>query len=149
MNKADMQNTEIKKLAVALASGLLFGFGLALAGMTDPMKVLGFLDITGDWDASLMLVLGGAVGMTALCFRKVMQRQCPMLASEFHLPKKTKIDTPLVIGSVMFGIGWGISGYCPGPGVALLAAPNAETLYFLPAMLAGWLLYALVNRKKA
>lgn len=138
----------MKKLFVALFSGLLFGFGLALAGMTDPQKVLGFLDITGDWDASLMLVLGGAVAVTALCFRLVLRRKAPVLDSNFHLPHKTAVDKSLVIGSVLFGIGWGISGYCPGPGIALLAAPGRETLIFLPAMLAGWLLYALVNRGK-
>jgi uncharacterized membrane protein YedE/YeeE len=136
----------MQKLLISLLSGLLFGFGLAIAGMTNPQKVLGFLDITGNWDASLMLVLGGAVGVTALCFRLILRRSAPVFDPEFHLPQKTAVDAPLIIGSILFGIGWGISGYCPGPAVALLAAPGRETLVFLPAMLAGWLLYAGINK---
>ena len=143
-----MNNDEKAKLAMSLLCGLLFGFGLALAGMTDPLKVLGFLDITGEWDASLMLVLGGAVSMTALCFTKILKRSCPVFDEQFHMPKKTRIDKPLIMGSGIFGIGWGISGYCPGPGIALLAAHNQETWIFLPAMLSGWLLYRLTNRTR-
>ena len=138
-------NNEKQKMSMSFICGLLFGIGLALAGMTDPLKVLGFLDITGNWDASLMLVLGGAVGMTALCFTKIMKRACPVFDDKFHMPAKTRIDTPLIAGSILFGIGWGVSGYCPGPGIALLAAHNHETWVFLPAMLSGWLVYALLT----
>lgn len=138
----------MQKLLVFFVSGLLFGFGLALAGMTDPQKVLGFLDVAGAWDASLMLVLGGAVGVTAICFRKVLHRSAPVFDTQFYLPDKTEIDRSLVIGSILFGIGWGISGYCPGPGVALLAAPGPETVLFLPAMLTGWLLFAAIDRAR-
>lgn len=136
----------MKKLSISLISGLLFGFGLALAGMTDPQKVLGFLDITGAWDASLMLVLAAAVGITAASFPLILRRSAPVFDTAFHLPVKTAIDKPLLAGAILFGIGWGISGYCPGPAIALLAAPGRETWIFLPAMLAGWLLYAGITK---
>ncbi len=136
----------MQKLMISLISGVLFGFGLALAGMTDPQKVLAFLDITGEWDASLMLVLAAAVGVTATSFHLILRRSTPVFDTEFHLPEKSAIDSPLIIGSIIFGIGWGISGYCPGPAVALLAAPGRETLIFLPAMLGGWLLFAAMTK---
>ncbi|HQQ64474.1 MAG TPA: YeeE/YedE family protein [Pseudomonadales bacterium] len=132
----------LKKNLSAFASGLLFGLGLAIAGMTDPAKVLAFLDVTGAWDASLVLVLGSAVGVSAIGFRILLKKSSPVFGSFFHLPEKIKIDSPLIIGSVLFGIGWGISGYCPGPAIALLASPNRETWLFLPAMLAGWFFHA-------
>lgn len=138
----------MKKLLIALVSGLIFGFGLALAGMTDPQKVLGFLDIAGNWDASLLLVLGGAVSVTTIGFRLVFRRSAPVFDANFHLPHRNSIDKPLVFGSILFGTGWGISGYCPGPAIALLAAPGRETLVFLPAMIAGWLLYRLLDKAK-
>lgn len=130
----------------SLLSGLLFGAGLALAGMTDPSKVLGFLDIAGHWDPSLLFVLGGAVTLATLAFRLILRRARPLLDTRYHLPTATKVDQPLVLGSVLFGIGWGVSGYCPGPAVAMLAAPNAETWIFLPALLAGALLFRLQTR---
>ena len=105
--------------------------------MTVPAKVLGFLDIAGNWDPSLLLVLGGAVGVAAIAFRLVLNRPRPILAEQFDLPTQTNIDAHLVIGAVIFGVGWGISGYCPGPAIATLAAPDWETLVFVPAMLLG------------
>ena len=123
------------------AAGLLFGFGLALSGMTRPRKVLGFLDVAGHWDPSLAFVLGGAVVVATIAFRVVLRRNAPLLAASFDLPKNRAIDAPLIGGALLFGIGWGIAGYCPGPALAQLAAPNRETLYFLPAMIAGWWLY--------
>lgn len=123
-----------------LLAGLLFGFGLALSGMTHAGKVLDFLDIAGHWDPSLLFVLGGAVGMTLLTFRLILRRKTPLLADRFHLSRLQKVDRPLIAGAFIFGIGWGISGYCPGPAISLLAAPNWEALVFLPAMLLGALL---------
>ncbi|MBE0507921.1 MAG: YeeE/YedE family protein [Marinospirillum sp.] len=120
-----------------LLTGLIFGLGLAVSGMTDPQKVLGFLDITGNWNPSLMLVLGGAVGTGLIGFHLILKRHQPLLADQFHLPGQTSITPSLLIGSAIFGIGWGISGYCPGPAVALLANPNWETLVFLPGLLLG------------
>jgi uncharacterized membrane protein YedE/YeeE len=132
------------KLARCLASlvaGLLFGAGLALSGMTRPLKVLGFLDIAGQWDPSLLFVLGGAVLVATIAFRFVLRSGTPLFATSFDVPTNRVIDAPLIGGALLFGIGWGIAGYCPGPAIAQLAAPNLETLYFLPAMVAGWWLY--------
>lgn len=123
-----------------LLAGLLFGFGLALSGMTHAGKVLDFLDIAGHWDPSLLFVLGGAVGMTLLTFRLILRREAPILGDRFHLSHMLKIDRRLIVGALLFGIGWGISGYCPGPAISLLAAPNWEALVFLPAMLLGAIL---------
>jgi uncharacterized membrane protein YedE/YeeE len=125
---------------VSLVAGLLFGLGLAVSGMTHASKVLGFLDVAGDWDPSLLFVLGGAVGVTVLTFRFILRRKAPLFADRFHLSSVRDIDRPLVAGSVIFGIGWGISGYCPGPAIALLAAPNWEAWVFIPSMLLGSML---------
>lgn len=135
------------RLVTTLVAGILFGAGLALSGMTNPAKVLGFLDIAGRWDASLLFVLGGAVGVTVVAFRFVLRRDAPMLAAAFELPTARHIDRPLVVGAALFGIGWGISGYCPGPAVALLAAPTWETWVFLPAMLAGAALHRMITAR--
>jgi uncharacterized protein len=131
----------------SLACGLLFGIGLALAGMTRPQKVLGFLDVAGPWDPSLLFVLGGAVAVSAVAFRYILRRHSPLLAESFDLPTTKPIDRNLIAGATIFGVGWGLSGYCPGPAIALLAAPDTEALYFLPAMLAGWWLFAFVAKR--
>jgi uncharacterized membrane protein YedE/YeeE len=125
---------------VTLIVGLIFGFGLALSGMTHPEKVLGFLDVAGRWDPSLLFVLGGAVGVTVISFRFILKSKKPVFATSFILSNLHDIDKPLVVGSALFGIGWGISGYCPGPAIALFAAPNWELWTFFPALLAGYLL---------
>lgn len=122
---------------LALASGTVFGAGLALAQMTDPRKVLGFLDVAGAWDPSLLLVLGGAVGFSALAFRFVLRRPAPLWDERFHLPQALGVDRRLLLGSALFGAGWGLAGYCPGPAIASLALGNGELLWLLPAMLAG------------
>ena len=129
-----------KYVSVALA-GLVFGVGLALSGMTHASKVLGFLDIAGAWDPSLLFVLGGAVGVSAIAFRFVLRRSAPLFEETFRLPTTKDIDRRLVIGGLIFGVGWGISGYCPGPGIALLAAPSWEAWVFVPAVFVGALLH--------
>jgi len=139
----------IASLIASLASGVLFGAGLALSGMTDPTKVLGFLDIAGRWDPSLIFVLGGAVSVSVVAFRLVLRRAQPMLDTRFHLPAQRDVDPALVFGSALFGIGWGLSGYCPGPAVALLAAPGGDALLFLPAMVGGMVLHRLVSGRTA
>jgi uncharacterized membrane protein YedE/YeeE len=121
----------------SLATGVIFGVGLAVAQMTDPNKVLGFLDISGAWDASLLLVLGGAVLFSAVVFRWVMHKATPAFDTRFHLPKSTVVDARLITGSMIFGIGWGIAGYCPGPAIASLGFANPEALWLLPALLLG------------
>jgi len=128
-----------KYLGIVVA-GLLFGLGLAVSEMTHASKVLGFLDVAGNWDPSLMFVLGGAVGVAIVAFRFILKRSAPLLEDRFNLPTVKSIDAPLLVGAGIFGVGWGISGYCPGPGVALLAAPDWETWVFIPALLLGaWL----------
>lgn len=126
------------KNVVTLLVGIIFGFGLALSGMTHPEKVLGFLDMAGAWDASLLFVLGGAVGVTLLTFRLVRRRPKPVFGTQFFVTQAKQLDAPLIIGSALFGIGWGISGYCPGPAIALFAVPNWELWVFVPAMLVGY-----------
>ncbi|HEU0219631.1 MAG TPA: YeeE/YedE family protein [Gallionella sp.] len=127
----------MRRNLASLLAGLLFGFGLALSGMTHPQKVLGFLDVAGAWDASLLFVLGGAVGVTLVSFRFILRLGKPMLAERFIITRETHIDHPMIMGAILFGIGWGISGYCPGPAIALIASPNWELLAFLPAAILG------------
>ncbi len=122
---------------INLLAGLLFGLGLAVSGMTNPGKVLDFLDLAGKWDPSLLFVLGGAVGVTAIVFRWILRRKAPIFSDRFFLPQAKNIDSKLITGALIFGIGWGISGYCPGPAIASLANPSWETWVFLPAMLTG------------
>ena len=131
----------------SLLAGLTFGFGLALSGMTHPDKVLNFLDVTGTWDASLLFVLGGAVGVTLLTFRLILRQRKPLLEERFFITDEVRIDKPLLLGAALFGIGWGISGYCPGPIIALIASPNWELWAFLPAAIAGALAEKLVERR--
>lgn len=131
----------------AFIAGLLFGVGLAVSQMTNPLKVLGFLDVAGDWDASLMLVLGGAVTVTFIAFRFVLRRTEPIFDSQFHLPKLSTVDKKLIGGSALFGVGWGIAGYCPGPGLASLSTLNSEAIVFVATLLAGMLVYRAFERQ--
>lgn len=133
------------KQLTAFGCGLLFGLGLALSGMTHAEKVLSFLDVTGQWDGSLLLVVGGAVLTAMVAFHFILKRNSPLLGESFDLPKETSVDLKLVAGAVIFGLGWGAAGYCPGPAIALLAQPNIEAVYFLPSMIAGWGLYSLTR----
>lgn len=121
----------------ALVSGIIFGLGLAISQMVNPQKVVGFLDVTGNWDPSLALVMGGAVMVTFIAFRLTRNSKAPLFDAMFHRPGKTRVDAPLVIGSAVFGIGWGLSGYCPGPGIATLATGSMEAPVFVAAMIAG------------
>lgn len=130
----------------ALLSGILFGVGLALSGMTDRGRVLGFLDVTGAWDPTLVFVMGGAVLVTLVTFRFVLRRPRPVLESQFHLPSRTHLDAPLLGGAVLFGIGWGLAGYCPGPALASLMALTPGPWLFCAAMIAGSLLAKRLTR---
>jgi uncharacterized membrane protein YedE/YeeE len=142
-------NSSAEKIA-ALGAGLLFGFGLALAQMTNPLKVLGFLDIRGTWDPSLAFVLGGAVAVSFLSFRYILRRGQPRFGDRFHVTANRRwLEPQLLLGASLFGIGWGISGYCPGPALAQLAAPNAETWEFLPALIVGALISRVIDRRTA
>ena len=121
----------------ALGAGAIFGAGLALAGMLNPSKVVGFLDIFGMWDPSLGLVMAGGISVNALGHYFVMKRNRPVFDARFDLPSSNNIDRPLLIGSAIFGIGWGLAGYCPGPVVASLLLQPADMLPFLVTLLAG------------
>jgi uncharacterized membrane protein YedE/YeeE len=126
----------------AFAAGLLFGVGLVLSGMTQPQKVLGFLDVFGRFDASLLFVMGGAVGVHALAYRLITRRNAPLFASVFALPTRRDVDAKLLLGAAIFGVGWGLSGYCPGPSIVSLAAGATPVVVFVLAMLAGMLITA-------
>lgn len=127
----------MKQTLIALVAGLLFGLGLAISQMIDPTRVLGFLDVAGVWDPTLLFVLGGAVGVTLITFRFILRQPNPLFAAGFQLPTKQDIDAPLIIGSALFGIGWGISGYCPGPGITALMLGTLNPLLFVIALVAG------------
>jgi len=124
-------------LLVNFALGLLFGVGLVVSGMSDPAKVLGFLDLFGTWDPSLAFVMGGAVVVTFLGYRLVLRRDRPVAAERFHLPTRADIDGRIVVGPAIFGLGWGLGGFCPGPALTALGLGAAGTLAFVPAMIAG------------
>lgn len=128
---------ETRRNLAALVCGMVFGLGLSLAQMTNPEKVLNFLDISGTWDPSLLLVLGAAVLVAVLAFRLVLQRGAPLWDHTFHMPVPRMVDRPLVIGSALFGIGWGFSGYCPGPAIASIGFGNPEALWVVPSIIAG------------
>lgn len=124
----------------ALAAGLLFGLGLAVSQMANPAKVLAFLDLAGRWDPSLALVMAGALAVTIPGYRLVLRRPKPVLAAKFGLPTATAIDWRLLAGAAVFGAGWGLVGFCPGPAIASLAWMQGVNLWFLAAMAAGMLL---------
>ena len=126
--------------------GLLFGLGLILSGMTDPGKVLGFLDISGLWDPSLALVMAGAIAVGFFAFTIAKKRTVNFLGGALHLPKSNQIDKPLVIGAMLFGAGWGLAGFCPGPGLVSLASGNLKAAVFVALMLVGMQLFEIFNR---
>lgn len=126
--------------ATAFAAGLLFGVGLVVSGMTQPQKVLAFLDVFGDFDPSLLLVMGGAVTVHALAYTFTMRRSAPLFAASFAVPTRRDVDAKLLLGAAIFGVGWGLSGYCPGPSIVSLAAGATPVLLFVSAMLTGMLL---------
>jgi uncharacterized protein len=121
-------------------SGLIFGLGLAISGMANPAKVQNFLDVAGAWDPSLAFVMAGASAVTLVGYRLVWTRPAPLLDARFATPTRTAVDRPLVAGAAIFGVGWGIGGYCPGPALTALPLLAPGTLVFVPAMLVGlWL----------
>jgi len=125
------------KLAVVVVSGLTFGLGITVSGMVNPAKVVAFLDIAGDWDPSLAVVLAGATGATILTFSFILKRPRPILDSKFHVPTRADVDFMLVLGAAVFGIGWGIVGFCPGPAYATLLQGHWEALVIFVSMIAG------------
>ena len=130
---------------VAFVAGLVFGLGLLLSGMADPAKVLGFLDLAGAWDPSLMFVMGGAIGVGAVAFAAARRRTRSLLGEAMQWPTKTGIDRRLVAGALLFGAGWGLAGFCPGPAIVALGLGQAKAVVFVAAMLAGMGLFELVG----
>ncbi|MGQ9424435.1 DUF6691 family protein [Gilvimarinus sp. F26214L] len=133
----------------ALLTGLIFGFGLLLSGMANPVKVLAFLDLAGDWDPSLALVMGGAVIVGLVAFTLARGRTRSLLGEPMRMPEKRELDRPLILGSLGFGVGWGLAGFCPGPAVVAAGTFTPKALVFVAAMLAGMGLYQLRQARKA
>ncbi|MYM80578.1 YeeE/YedE family protein [Duganella sp. FT50W] len=137
------------QVLMALIVGLVFGIGLIVAGMTNPAKVQGFLDLTGNWDPSLACVMGGAILVGLFTFRFAGKRERSLLGAAMRLPTANRIDLRLVLGGLAFGAGWGLAGFCPGPALASLATGGANVLIFTGAMLAGMIVFELLERSTA
>lgn len=133
-------------IIVALISGLLFGFGLLIAGMGNPAKILGFLDITGNWDPSLLVTMAVAMVVSAIAFAIAKKRKMSVLNCPMQIPQNTKIDNPLIVGSVLFGLGWGIAGICPGPALLLTGMGVTEGIIFTLAMIASMFIYQIFKK---
>ena len=136
-------------ILIALIVGLIFGIGLIVSGMTDPSKVIGFLDLAGPWDPSLGFVMGGAIAVGLFAFRFASGREKSLLGDAMRLPTATNIDRRLVLGGLVFGAGWGLAGYCPGPALASLAAGNIKSLIFTAAMIVGMAIFEIIERMPA
>ena len=132
----------------SLLAGLVFGLGLIVSGMANPAKVLGFLDLGGAWDPSLALVMAGAVGVGTVAFAFTRRRTLSLLGDKMTLPTSRRIDRPLVVGSLLFGIGWGVAGFCPGPVLVGVGMGEVKALIFVAAMLAGMGLFEWLERRK-
>jgi hypothetical protein len=137
----------MRKLA-SFAAGLLFGLGLLLSGMANPAKVIGFLDLAGAWDPSLALVMAGAIGTALVPFTWARKRDRSLLDAPMQLPSKCELDGRLIGGSLLFGVGWGIAGICPGPAVAVLLSGHWQVMLFVAAMLGGMLLFSALERRR-
>ena len=132
---------------LTLVSGLLFGLGVTISGMVNPMKVLNFMDITGAFDPTLLFVMGAGLAVTVVGYRLVLRRQTPIFANRFHLPEITAIDARLLGGAALFGIGWGLSGFCPGPAIASLVFGQMQSIAFVAAMAVGMVVTRAFTRK--
>ncbi len=137
------------QIMMALIIGLIFGLGLIVSGMADPSKVLNFLDLAGDWDPSLAFVMGGAIIVGLFAFRFASRMQKSLLGEAMRLPTATNLDRRLIAGSLLFGIGWGLGGYCPGPALVSLTMGNPKSIIFIVAMLAGMMIFEVWERLPA
>jgi uncharacterized membrane protein YedE/YeeE len=135
----------MKRLASIFLAGVLFAGGLVISGMTQPSKVIGFLDFGGNWDPSLAFVMLGAISVHALAYRVMAKRKAPILAPTFQIPTRRDIDVRLILGAVLFGVGWGLAGYCPGPAVSSIVAGDPSTLTFFGSLLSTLVVYSLVT----
>lgn len=132
----------------SLLAGLVFGLGLMVSGMANPAKVLGFLDLAGRWDPSLALVMAGAIAVGSVAFLLAKNRPRSLLGAEMKLPTASHIDRRLVVGSALFGMGWGVAGFCPGPGLVALGMGESKALVFVAAMLAGMVVFELLEKRR-
>ena len=132
---------------IAIVAGILFGAGVTVSGMVNPMKVLNFLDVTGIWDPSLAFVMAGGLMLTLIGYRFIFKRSEPLFESSFKLPTTKSVDAKLVLGAACFGLGWGLSGLCTGPAIASIAFGRSETYLFVAAMAAGMVLTKFVQRR--
>jgi uncharacterized membrane protein YedE/YeeE len=137
------------QILMALISGLLFGIGLIISGMADPAKVLGFLDLAGHWNPSLLLVMGGAIAASFIGFRLTRKRECSLLGEPMHLPTANRIDRRLILGATIFGAGWGLAGFCPGPALVSLLFAGAKPVIFVASMLGGMAVFELISLRGA
>ncbi len=142
------QNTSVFSNRSEYLIGVLFGLGLIISGMTNPAKILAFLDIAGAWDPSLIFVMGGAVLVGLIAFYLAKNRTQSFLGGAMHIPTRRDIDRPLIIGSALFGVGWGLAGFCPGPALVSLGSGELKALVFVVAMLGGMLLFDFLGQKK-
>jgi uncharacterized protein len=133
----------------AFAAGLVFGVGLILSGMTDPAKVIGFLDIAGNWDPSLAFVMAGAIAVGVFAFAFARKRSASFLGNAIHLPTRRDVDLRLLLGSVVFGLGWGLAGFCPGPALVASAAGETKAALFVLAMLVGMAIFTAAERRSS
>jgi uncharacterized membrane protein YedE/YeeE len=136
------------RILAGLGCGLVFGLGLAVSGMMNPAKVIGFLDVAGNWDPTLAFVMGGALLVAAPAYRLILGRGRPVLDGGFSLPTRKGLDRPLILGSAVFGVGWGLVGFCPGPAVAAVVTGLPAVLGFLAAMLAGMALHSWISSER-
>ncbi len=136
----------MRQIVAALIVGLIFGAGIVISGMANPAKVLNFFDIFGTWDPSLACVMGGALVVTAIGYRIVLKQPAPMLDTHFHLPTRRRLDVPLLGGAALFGVGWGIAGFCPGGSIPALGLGKLDALIFVVAMVIGIALARLFSR---
>jgi uncharacterized membrane protein YedE/YeeE len=134
---------------IAFVSGLLFGLGLIISGMANPAKVLGFLDVAGAWDPSLAFVMGGAVLVTAVGFALLRRRRASLSGEPLRWPTATRVDVRLAVGSLAFGVGWGLAGFCPGPALVAASAGVPEALIFVAAMVAGMAIFSMLEKFKS
>jgi len=137
------------KNVLALISGLMFGFGLILSGMANPAKVIGFLDIAGSWDPSLAFVMGGAIAIGFFAFKYAETRDTTLLGEELNLPRNNTVDKRLIGGSLVFGAGWGLGGFCPGPGLVSLGMGYSGGIIFALSMVVGMLAFELIQKNSA
>lgn len=137
----------MKNALAALAVGVVFAIGLGLSGMTQPQKVIGFLDLFGNWDPSLIFVMMGAIAVHFITYKLIRKRSSPLLSADWHVPTKKEITPALLTGSFLFGVGWALAGFCPGPALTSLASFGSKPAVFVVSMLVGMYLFRLVDKK--